>query len=300
MQLEKAINKLLYTNDCVTIPSFGSFIINFFPSNYDKTTGNFYPPSRRISFNPKIKNNDGLLINFISNQKKITFGQASKKVNDQVYSWKEILKNGTLILENIGEFSYNDEENITFEPDLNYNHLLDSYGLPVLFHKKSELKPKVIELNSESNKKKSFSLIKNAAALALIVSSTIFFNNRYESYVLEQNINFENQKRIENINRVENAIFDFGSIPAIELNLQFKSKVNKYHIIAGAFGIKSNAENLYADLQKKGYNPTKLPLNEKGLLPVSFDSFKDKKTAVKALRKFQKTENKDAWLFILD
>ena len=94
MQLEKAINKLLYTNDCVTIPSFGSFIMNFFPSTYDKTTGNLYPPSKRISFNPKIKNNDGLLINFISNQKKITFDQASKKVNDQVSSWKEILKNG--------------------------------------------------------------------------------------------------------------------------------------------------------------------------------------------------------------
>ena len=39
MQLTKAINILLYTNDCVTVPEFGSFIINKFSSIYDENKG---------------------------------------------------------------------------------------------------------------------------------------------------------------------------------------------------------------------------------------------------------------------
>ncbi|GIR10608.1 MAG: hypothetical protein CM15mP22_0280 [Gammaproteobacteria bacterium] len=31
MQLDQALKELIYTNDCVTIPNFGSFIANKFP-----------------------------------------------------------------------------------------------------------------------------------------------------------------------------------------------------------------------------------------------------------------------------
>ena len=39
MQLSKAINSLHYTNDCVTVPGFGSFIVNKFSSVYDEKKG---------------------------------------------------------------------------------------------------------------------------------------------------------------------------------------------------------------------------------------------------------------------
>ena len=51
MQLVDAIKDLVYSNDCVTIPGFGSFIANKFPSIYDESESKFYPPSRRLSFN---------------------------------------------------------------------------------------------------------------------------------------------------------------------------------------------------------------------------------------------------------
>ena len=76
MQLTKAINILLYTNDCVTVPDFGSFIVNKVSSVYDESNGKFYPPSRRISFNYKIKNNDGLIANYISNELGISYEDA--------------------------------------------------------------------------------------------------------------------------------------------------------------------------------------------------------------------------------
>ena len=307
MQLTQAINVLLYSNDCVTIPEFGSFIVNKFSSIYDESKGKFYPPSRRISFNPKIKNNDGLIAKFISTELGISYEDAVKKVHTQVVSWRKKLNDESIVLKNIGELSYNADENIVFAPDLDSNHFLGSYGLPTLYHKKksqqvytynkSTLK-KYENITSNNLENKVPEFIKYAAALAIIISATFFINSEYEKYSFQQQLIVEEQNRQNKIKRVESAIFDFGSIPAIELKVKLKS--NKYHIIAGAFGIKSNADKLYKNLLTKGYNPTKLPLNDKGLIPISFDNFSSRKDAVVALRQLQTSENKDAWIFVLE
>jgi len=307
MQLSKAINSLLYTNDCVTVPGFGSFIVNKFSSVYDEKKGKFYPPSRRVSFNPKIKNNDGLLANFISEKETISYEVAVKNIHNEVISWKKKLNTEPIHLDNIGELSYNSDENIIFSPDLDSNHFLGSYGLPSIYYKKqqdlvstyneSTLK-KYNDLKGNSSISRVPDFVKYAAALVIIFSTTVFLSNQYEEYNFQNQLILEQENRQKTIQRVESAVFDFGSIPAIELEV--KVQVNKFHIIAGAFGVKSNADKLYKSLLSKGYNPTKLPLNDKGLIPISFDNFSNRKDAVIALRQLQMSENKDAWIFILE
>ena len=307
MQLSKAINSLLYTNDCVTVPGFGSFIVNKFSSVYDEKNGKFYPPSRRVSFNSKIKNNDGLLANFISNEDGIDFSVAVKNIHNEVINWKKKLNKEPLVLNNIGELSYNSDENIVFSPDLDSNHFLGSFGLPSLYYKKQ---PDLVSTYNESTLKKYNDLkvnssnsrvpdfVKYAAALVIIISTTFFLSKEYEEYNIQNQLILEQENRQKTIQRVESAVFDFGSIPAIELEI--KVQPNKFHIIAGAFGVKSNADKLYNNLLSKGYNPTKLPLNDKGLIPISFDNFSNRKEAVIALRQLQMSENKDAWIFVLE
>ena len=307
MQLSKAINSLLYTNDCVTVPGFGSFIVNKFSSVYDEKKGKFYPPSRRVSFNPKIKNNDGLLANFISEKETISYEVAVKNIHNEVISWKKKLNTEPILIDNIGELSYNSDENIIFSPDLDSNHFLGSYGLPSIYYKKqqdlvstyneSTLK-KYNDLKGNSSISRVPDFVKYAAALVIIFSTTVFLSNQYEEYNFQNQLILEQENRQKTIQRVESAVFDFGSIPAIELEV--KVQVNKFHIIAGAFGVKSNADKLYKSLLSKGYNPTKLPLNDKGLIPISFDNFSNRKDAVIALRQLQMSENKDAWIFILE
>ena len=307
MQLSKAINSLLYTNDCVTVPGFGSFIVNKFSSVYDEKKGKFYPPSRRVSFNPKIKNNDGLLANFISEKESISYEVAVKNIHNEVISWKKKLNTEPILLDNIGELSYNSDENIIFSPDLDSNHFLGSYGLPSIYYKKqqdlvstyneSTLK-KYNDLKGNSSISRVPDFVKYAAALVIIIMTTVFLSNEYEEYNFKNQLILEQENRQKTIQRVESAVFDFGSIPAIELEV--KVQVNKFHIIAGAFGVKSNADKLYKSLLSKGYNPTKLPLNDKGLIPISFDNFSNRKDAVIALRQLQMSENKDAWIFILE
>ena len=307
MQLSKAINSLLYTNDCVTVPGFGSFIVNKFSSVYDEKNGKFYPPSRRVSFNSKIKNNDGLLANFISNEDGIDFSVAVKNIHNEVINWKKKLNKEPLVLNNIGELSYNSDENIVFSPDLDSNHFLGSFGLPSIYYKKQ---PDLVSTYNESTLKKYNDLkvnssnprvpdfVKYAAALVIIISTTFFLSKEYEEYNIQNQLILEQENRQKTIQRVESAVFDFGSIPAIELEI--KVQPNKFHIIAGAFGVKSNADKLYNNLLSKGYNPTKLPLNDKGLIPISFDNFSNRKEAVIALTQLQMSENKDAWIFVLE
>ena len=307
MQLSKAINSLLYTNDCVTVPGFGSFIVNKFSSVYDEKNGKFYPPSRRVSFNSKIKNNDGLLANFISNEDGIDFSVAVKNIHNEVINWKKKLNKEPLVLNNIGELSYNSDENIVFSPDLDSNHFLGSFGLPSIYYKKQ---PDLVSTYNESTLKKYNDLkvnssnsrvpdfVKYAAALVIIISTTFILSKEYEEYNIQNQLILEQENRQKTIQRVESAVFDFGSIPAIELEI--KVQPNKFHIIAGAFGVKSNADKLYNNLLSKGYNPTKLPLNDKGLIPISFDNFSNRKEAVIALRQLQMSENKDAWILVLE
>ena len=307
MLLSKAINSLLYTNDCVTVPGFGSFIVNKFSSVYDEKKGKFFPPSRRVSFNPKIKNNDGLLAKFISEKEGVNYEIAVKNIHNEVISWKKKLNTESLHLDNIGELSYNSDENIVFSPDLDSNHLLGSFGLPSMYYKKQ---PDLVSTYNESTLKKYNDLkgnsstrrvpdfVKYAAALVIIIMTTVFLSNEYEEYNFQNQLILEQENRQKTIQRVESAVFDFGSIPAIELEI--KVQPNKFHIIAGAFGVKSNADKLYNNLISKGYNPTKLPLNDKGLIPISFDNFSNRKEAVIALRQLQMSENKDAWIFVLE
>ena len=58
-----------------------------------------------------------------------------------------------------------------------------------------------------------------------------------------------------------------------------------------------NAEKLVLNLKQKGYNASRLGLNEKGLNPVAFTSFINRNDAVSELRLIQRKENKDAWIF---
>ena len=138
MQLENLIKELIYTNDCVTIPDFGSFIANRFPSIYNKEESKFYPPSRRITFNSKIKNNDGLLASFISKENNISYDQAVKKIHEEVVKWKRVINKEPLLLKDLGELSFNKDENLVFKPDLDSNHFIESFGLSPIYVSKIE------------------------------------------------------------------------------------------------------------------------------------------------------------------
>ena len=108
-------------------------------------------------------------------------------------------------------------------------------------------------------------------------------------------INWSSHISLNTKQKVQKAVFDLGTLPSLTLSVKIKEK--KYFIIAGAFRISQNAENLVLNLKEKGYDASRLELNEKGLNPVAFNSFVNREDAVSELRVIQGKENKEAWIF---
>ena len=59
MSIFKHIVDLLYNNDCVILPGFGAFVLK--NKSAFRKGDEFFPPSKYVSFNSMLKENDGLL-----------------------------------------------------------------------------------------------------------------------------------------------------------------------------------------------------------------------------------------------
>ena len=92
MNLDKYIEDLLYRNECVVIPNFGAFITSTNSTNIN-SEGVFTPPSKSISFNKKIKKNDGVLATYISDLNNISFDDAMKLIKLNVSNFNNDIHN---------------------------------------------------------------------------------------------------------------------------------------------------------------------------------------------------------------
>ena len=130
MDITPYIRELLFGHDCVIVPDFGGFIGNYITARLDKSTGDFFPPIKQISFNKNLNTNDGLLIGRISEANGIDFNEARTVVAKYVTELHRKLNNGeTVVFEHIGMFVNNQEGNVQFEPDGKANYCLNSFGL---------------------------------------------------------------------------------------------------------------------------------------------------------------------------
>jgi cell division septation protein DedD/nucleoid DNA-binding protein len=130
MELSVFIKDLLYRHDCVIVPDFGGFVANYRPAAINYNLNTFAPPSKDISFNRSLTNNDGLLIGYISEKTGMSYVDARKWVAGRVKEWKHKLEKGRRVeLADIGEFRLGRDRNLLFEPAGTENFLVDAYGL---------------------------------------------------------------------------------------------------------------------------------------------------------------------------
>ncbi|MCH8554605.1 MAG: SPOR domain-containing protein [Schleiferiaceae bacterium] len=132
MNLEQAIGQLLYQHDCVIVPGFGGFITKSVPAYISNATQMFVPPSKKISFNAQLSENDGLLANFISKKLGCEYNEALAAIQGTVDLWKETLdEEHPLKIDDIGRFYYDKEKNLQFKPKVDANFEWETFGLPV-------------------------------------------------------------------------------------------------------------------------------------------------------------------------
>lgn len=116
-ELERHIEILLLSNDCVIVPDFGGFMAHHVDAHYDGRDSMFLPPVRSIGFNPQLKINDSLLTQSYVEAYDISYPEAVERLANEVAELKQRLANdGNLELSNIGMLSLNEDGNYTFEP----------------------------------------------------------------------------------------------------------------------------------------------------------------------------------------
>ncbi len=147
------IKALLRFHDYVVIPEFGGFISHYESAKRNIATSTISAPSKRIAFNESLKENDGILVNYIKSQKDCSIEKANSKIADFISDIEKSLQtNGEYEFEGIGKLQLSDSNKLQFHPVLKENLLLSCYGLervvaqPILrINEVLELKPVVVE-----------------------------------------------------------------------------------------------------------------------------------------------------------
>lgn len=313
MKIEQYISQLLYRYQCVTVPGFGAFLTDYQSAKIDESSHSFFPPKKIISFNPYIKNNDGLLASHLAHEEKINYDVAVNIIQTEVNSWLKMLQEmGQINLKNIGGFILNTEKNIVFSPIDQVNFLKESFGLssfgsPLV---KREIYKEEIETLEEKapiaitpEKRANYSWLKYAAifVVSLGISGGIGFKlyKNYEEQIAAQTLLVEkNVQQKVNAKIQEATFFIENPLPSVTLTVPSGDISTPYHVVAGAFRIEENAEKAYQTLLRLGFKAKRISKNKHGLYPVLYGSYPNYAEAYKAMKDIQKLDNKDAWLLI--
>jgi len=140
----KCINEQLYLNDYLVIPNFGGFVLKTTPSQLSLNGSTIFPPSKTLSFNTQLKQNDGVLAMCLQNRLNCSNTESLQHLNDFAsYSLSILNTSKRLTFDNIGFFYSDFENNICFEPQTSTNFLTNSFGLTPIALKVLEIEPVV-------------------------------------------------------------------------------------------------------------------------------------------------------------
>ena len=130
VKIDVYISDLLYQYDCVIIPDFGGFVANFASAKIHPIHHRFSPPSKEISFNKNLKQNDGLLSNHIAERKSISYEASNALIKSFVNQTIEELKQGDkIVIEKVGTLFLDTENNIQFLAESENDFLGEAFGL---------------------------------------------------------------------------------------------------------------------------------------------------------------------------
>ncbi len=172
MRLDPFIADLLYDHDCVILPEFGGLVANYRPARLNIISHVIHPPSKHIGFNSRLKQNDGLLVNYVASVLSLSYKEASALVAETMSGYNQQLKtSGKFVIDRIGVFYKDRSGQLQFIPEERENFLTASFGC-----KPIQLKPVVAKENELENetpvvsinhKPKKWNGWKAAAAIAL-------------------------------------------------------------------------------------------------------------------------------------
>lgn len=337
LDLAKYIHELMLEHDCVSIPDFGGMVAQRFRAEINPGTNIMRPPSKRISFHKELVANSHLLLQKVAKENNLSQVKASEQIAAVVYAWYTELNNGNSIkLNGVGRFYLDKSGSICFNQSLESNFDLDAFGLEMFrataIKRDAEMKETVSVAIAESVKqsKQSIPFWRAAAVFAgigalltigffkadfsvqdklmadfnpLRYSRTIAVPAAKAAIVVapaqatateegpsETSINFDNvviEKPHVNTPQVKK------EVPQA---LQVTPSIQPFQIIVGSFKEAANAHEMVNALVAQGY-PAQVVADQSGFAKVSIEGFETRTEAVQAMRAYQLSVNKSAWIY---
>jgi nucleoid DNA-binding protein len=302
VEINQYIKELLLLNDCVIIPEFGGFVANYKPAVMGNSQ--FCPPSKEIAFNNKLTSNDGLLVNYISENEGITYFEARQKLNDFVEeTLLNLERNRTIYFEGVGYLHFDSRENLLFEPQLNQNLLVESYGLQNFSYEKlyqRQMPKPAFKVEYKEPMPVIFQkrkLQKLVVAVPLLIAMALIPMKNHKEYLSKSDMGLweaiTQSAPVSTAATEQKTTAEFTtatSAPEIEQM--------KYFIIGGSFRSEENANKYLQQLKGQGLQGKDLGIF-KGLHRVAMKGFSTMEEAQKELNKIRyENPQSGVWIHI--
>ncbi len=310
MQMSSYISDLLYRHECVVIPGYGALISRRVPAQHFESTHTLYPPKKGLSFNAQIKQNDGLLVNYVATVKKLPYHDAMQEIRNYVrFLNHEIDSKGEVTIHKIGRFNKSQAQTIEFTPMYMVNYLPEAFGLDrqeayainrAAITKQATAtsplekdEPNVIALETPTNKTGSW--VRAAAAIAILVAGSYAGIQSYQQQQVKDAIAVEELATEQFKNKVQEASFLISN-PLPTVTMEVTPVVKSFHVVAGAFRDPANADKKVAQLKAQGFEAQRIGVNKYGLHNVAYHSFIERNDAINELYRIRKLGHENAWL----
>lgn len=249
IEIERHIEILLLSNDCVIVPGLGGFMAHHMAARYDEGDGLFLSPLRTLGFNPQLQLNDHLLVQSYIEAYDISYPEALRRIEEEVSELKlRIEAEGEYELNDIGLLRLNNEGHYEFEPCEAGILTPEFYGLSTfempLFQREEKAvekllpsKPMVVEMNQNVSEDKiqeeaeatdhdedtlviRMSWIRNIAAAAAAVVAFFIISNPVSNSGTEMSVQQSSVipavASIDNLQKVGSRLSESVSAPATD------------------------------------------------------------------------------------
>ena len=159
ISIAEAISDLLFVRDTVVVPGLGAFVKKPVSAQVNPVANYFAMPSSEIVFDANLREDNELVVNYMSEKNDIPKEEAQKLLSMFVSDCFNSLKQGKkVVLNQIGTLSYDWASDLVFEQDKSVNYNADAFGLcdfipePVLRSKtKEEIKTEIEQQQKDKN-----------------------------------------------------------------------------------------------------------------------------------------------------
>jgi hypothetical protein len=332
MQLSKYIKKLLPEHETVIFPGLGAFFSTYNPAQIDEKSEEITPPSTTVSFDPRIRHNDGLLVGKIAENEAISQEEALKRIEGEKEEIMFRLDKGEEVeFGNLGVFFTGENREISFRSTRERNFFPDAFGLEatLLGGRKGntpgrEGKPAATAFSGKEEHPVQKGLPQRRRGpwvwlvllLILVVAAVIVYLTREKKEQAPPvEIIVESPEEVapeeeaapvviprDTLSTDSAVVLIADTVASMEAPVDsanyIKTDPSGFYLIGGSFSKHKNAEKYFQKMKKEGYNP--FHLGKKGnFYLVGIDIFDNEIEAYGAQYNFlDKYPDSGVWIYI--